>query len=105
MSMKLDIRVSKKSDGFVFQLDPDVRKAIRETGSPVAPARKLFVTYETYDDFGREYGPVFDHVALAMTGLPKEKLAEFGGVRFIDALSDRTIYRSYFRDNANRKDR
>jgi len=100
----LVVLVSTDPDGIVFQLDSDVRKAIRGMGSRVKPARRLFVSYETNDDFRRSHGPVFDHVALVLTGLSTDKLAALGGVRFIDALNDKTIHLSRFRDNEKRKE-
>jgi hypothetical protein len=101
---KLLVLVSTDPDGIVFELDADARKAIRGIGGRVKPARKLFVSYDTHDDFRRSHGPVFDHVALVLTGLPTEKLGELGGVRFIDAMNDKTIHLSRFRANAKHKE-
>lgn len=90
------IRVTKDPDGLVFVMDGKSRQVVSDLIKPLRIPRKLFISYESEQDFGDHHGPFYDQAALLLTGLSRAQLAELGGAQFVDALTDRPIYRARF---------
>ncbi len=87
----LVIEVVSETDGYAYQLDPDSRLRIRKNVPNVSPAGRLFVGYDTKNDFEKIHGDMGLQIARLLTGLPQEQMEKLGGIEFFDVKNDRRV--------------
>ncbi len=90
--MPVVIRLTRQSHGFTFTLHPHSRSAIRRRFPDSHQASSLVIDYGTHTDFEQAYGPIWDHVAMALSGLSLEQLNQLGGYRVYDPATDTDVY-------------
>jgi predicted aldo/keto reductase-like oxidoreductase len=90
----LNIKVSKQMDGFVFGLDPLVRRELTTIFPKLQPLKSIFVSYDTKADWKNLYSRLQKHIFPALIGV--DTTAELEGkiheVRFIEAVTERSIH-------------
>lgn len=90
----LNIKVSKQMDGFVFGLDPLVRRELAIAFPKLIPLKSIFVSYDTKADWGNLYSRLQKHIFPALIGV--DNAAELEGkiheVRFVEAVTERSIH-------------
>lgn len=91
---KVVIRVGRQLDGYTFRLDPRSRAKIAESLPGPLPASSVFLSFETRDDFERVHGPMWQHVAILLTGLSESQLRNLGGSVFVDAANGQALFDS-----------
>ena len=86
---------SVNRDGATFALDRRSLARLREKfGDAVHSRTRLFVSHETEADLEAVHGSIAGQVVLMLTGLSEERLAEIGGVRFRDPVTEVDLPRS-----------
>jgi hypothetical protein len=84
VSQGVEIDVGRQRDGWTFWLSPRAKQLLRgKVPEPVLDT-SVFVGYDTKNDFEFFHGPVFEHVALLLTRLSRDQLAQLGGYFFVD---------------------
>lgn len=80
----IEIEVGRQMDGLTFRLSPESKDILRGSVPDTILNSKIFISYDTKADFESTWGAVWEHVAMLLTGLPLERLRQFGRVRFVD---------------------
>jgi hypothetical protein len=91
---KVVIQVGRQLDGYTFRLDPRSRAEIAESLPKPLPATSVFVSFETREGLERVYGPMWQQVAILLTGLSEAQLGNLGGSVFIDAANGQALFES-----------
>jgi hypothetical protein len=90
----LNIKVSKQMDGFIFGLDPLVRRELAVIFPKLQPLKSIFVSYDTKADWASLYPRLQKHIFPALIGL--DNAADLEGkiheVRFVEAVTQRSIH-------------
>lgn len=94
MPRRLVIVAGRQSDGYTFRLHPKTRDRIVEKFPDIAGPDSVFIGFDTKGQFESIHGPVWEHVALLLTGLSKDQLEQFGGYRITDVIANRDLYKS-----------
>jgi hypothetical protein len=84
----LVIYVGRQATGCAYELGPLSRKRIKEIFPQTPSAPKVFVGYETKQDFERIHGPLWEHVAIILTGLTPDQIDRLGGIRLYDPITE-----------------
>lgn len=97
---KVVIQVGRQLDGYTFRLDPRSRVTHAENLPVPLPATSVFVSVdsETREGLERVYGPMWQQVAILLTGLSEAQLGSLGGSVFIDAANGQALFESGKRD-------
>ena len=90
----LNIKVSKQMDGFVFGLDPLVRRELAATFPKLQPLKSIFVSYDTKADWTNLYARLQKHIFPALIGLDNtgDLEGKIHEVRFVEAVTERSIH-------------
>jgi hypothetical protein len=90
----LNIKVSKQMDGFVFGLDPLVRRELTTIFPKLQPLKSIFVSYDTKADWINLYSRLQKHIFPALIGV--DTTADLEGkiheVRFVEAVTERSLH-------------
>lgn len=90
----LNIKVSKQMDGFVFGLDPLVRRELTTIFPKLQPLKSIFVSYDTKADWKNLYSRLQKHIFPALIGV--DTTADLEGkiheVRFVEAVTERSLH-------------
>jgi hypothetical protein len=81
------IWVARESDGVSFALDPKDRARLGATAAKAWP--RLFVGWDTKEDYESIHGDITDQIVMVLTGLTHAKLKALGGVVFRDRTAGR----------------
>jgi hypothetical protein len=92
--MPVIIHMTRQSLGCTFSLHPHSRSAIRRRFPQAHQASSLSIEYGTRTDFEQTCGPIWDHVAITLSGLSLEQLAELGGYRVFDLEAESVVHDS-----------
>lgn len=92
--MPVVIYRTRQSHEFVFRLHPHSRSAIRRRFPQSQQASSLSIEYGTQSDFEQMHGPVWDHVAMVLSGLSLEDLSVLGGYRIFDLDTEEVVFDS-----------
>jgi hypothetical protein len=87
----IEILVGRQSDGCTYSLHPTSRKLIRRRFQSARLVPSLFIAADTRADFEAAQGPVWDQIAMILTGLSKQQMDELGGVRVYDPVNKRVL--------------
>lgn len=81
-------------DGQTFALEPrSLRRLQAQFGDALHPSPRVFIAHETHADHEHVHGRIAPQVIALLTGLSEERIAELGGVKFVDAVTDRELPR------------
>jgi hypothetical protein len=86
------ILIGRQSDGLSYMLSPSSKKLIRKKfpGSNIAPGG-VFISTATPSDNETVQGPIWDQVAIILTGLSLDQLEQLDGYQIYDPLTHRTL--------------
>ena len=85
------INIGRQSDGCTYQLYPRSRLEIGRRFPGVRPAPSVFVGYEAQSEFESSHGPMWQQIAMLVTGLSVGQMQEMGGVKLYDPADEREI--------------
>lgn len=88
------ILMRSHSLGADFSLHPHSRILIRRRFPQASPVSSMSIEWSTKDDFEQQHGPIWDHVAVVLTGLSLDQLQTVDGYQVYDLLRERMIYDS-----------
>jgi hypothetical protein len=88
------IHMRRESLGATFSLHPHSRRLVLRWFPKARPVTSVSIEYGTLFDFEQSHGPVWDHVALVLTGLTSDQLAQIGGYLIFDLLQEKTVFES-----------
>ncbi len=91
VSRGVEIDVGRQRNGLTFQLSPHAKEILRGKVPEPVLNTSVFVSYDTKSDFEFFHGPVWEHVALLLTRLSPDQLAQLGGFVFVDRSRDDEI--------------
>ena len=85
------ILIGRQSDGRSYTLSPSSKKLVRKKfpGSTIAPS--VFITTSTHSDFAAVHGPIWDQVAIILTGLSSGQLEQLGGYQIYDPVAQQIL--------------
>lgn len=92
----ISIYTGLQPDGRAFALHPQSRAIIRNKYPHAARVDNVFVGLAQAADWtstGQSEDALYDQIALLLTGLSEEQLAEFGGFRVYDPAKEEEVYR------------
>jgi hypothetical protein len=92
--MPVVINVTRQALGITAALHPHSRTAIRRRFPNARRVSSVYVEYETEAEFKHAHGPMWDEIALVLTGLTADQLQELGGYRVFDPVAEKTVYES-----------
>jgi hypothetical protein len=89
----LTIVQERDEDGLQFRLDPASVARLEEQGPKAAREhRTVRVPFDVKDEFEPVHGSLYAHVGQWLTGLSREELLHWGGVRFVEDGKEVTIW-------------
>jgi len=88
----IEILVGYEADGVVYQLPPREKRRILALDLPTKPVRRVFVGYDTKEQFEQTFGPIAGQALLLLTGMTPRKINELGGVRIRSSASDKPVF-------------
>lgn len=91
---KILIEVGVQTDGYNFRLSPKTWSFLTDEDSGAKPARGIFVGHDTHRDYQLIHGPMWDQVALLLTGLSAARLEELGGYEFVEAKTGKLLHKT-----------
>ena len=87
----IDILISRRSDGCTYSLSPTSRKLILKSYPKSNLAPNVFISTMTQSDFENTHGPIWDQVAIILTGRSEPQIKHLGGYRVIDPAAKRVF--------------
>jgi hypothetical protein len=90
--MKINIDVNKQPDGYTFVISPTTQKNIKETIPHATPASKIFVDYDTKQDFNMLYGKLEHYIFPALLGIDEEQIELIDEIIFRDIFTKEVLY-------------
>lgn len=90
------IHVGKQNEGYTYSLHPKSIIDIRHSFPDAIVSSPLLIPYNVKVDFELMNGPVFPHVIAVLTGLSSQELDDIKQINFIDPLTKKNIYSSYY---------
>lgn len=90
----------RRSLGMTFSLHPHSRALVRRRYPDAQQVSSISVEYGTRHEFEELHGPIWEHVAIMLTGLSIDQLDQLEGFEIIDASTWQSVYAS-FRDPAH----
>ncbi len=88
------IFMRRHSLGADFSLHPHSKAFIHRRFPQSRPVSSISIEWNTKSDFEQEHGPIWDHIAVVLTGLSLEQLATLGGYQVYDLMREQTVYDS-----------
>lgn len=90
--MKVNIDVNSQPDGYTFVINPSEKKLIKETIPNAAPASRLFVDYDTKENFTVLYGKLEHYIFPALLGIEEEQIELIDEIIFRDIFTKQVLY-------------
>ncbi|HMD98779.1 MAG TPA: hypothetical protein VKM93_15790 [Terriglobia bacterium] len=94
---KIVVDVGEQMNGITFRLSPKTRAFLSSRLTKIAPPSSVFVSHETASNFENYPGPLWEHVAMILTGLSEKKLKELGGFEFVTPVGGKVWFESAVR--------
>jgi hypothetical protein len=88
------ILMRRHSLGAELSLHPHSKTLIRRRFPEARPVSSISIEWSTKSDFEGEHGPIWDHIAVVLTGLSLEQLAALEGYQVYDLMAERAVYDS-----------
>lgn len=87
------INVHKDMDGYTFSVPPSVRKLVVSKFPQANPVSRLFVGFDTRDDFELHHDRIERHISPVLLGLSsKRELKKFSPIQFVMRPSGKILY-------------
>jgi len=77
-----------------FSLHPHSRTLIHRRFPNSRPVSSITIEWTTKDDFEQVHGPIWDHIAMVLTGLSIEQLETIDGYQVYDLKTEQTVFDS-----------
>jgi len=84
--------VGRQSDGITYGLHPNTLKRIHQQFPQVRQTPSVFIGSDTQTNYETSVGPIYDQVAILLTGLPRDKVRELGGYRVVAPITDLVLH-------------
>ncbi len=88
----IDVLVGRQSNGWTYALHPNSLQVIRKHFPAVHPRPSIFLGRDAQSDYEVASGTRYDQIAVLLTGLSLEELAELGGYRIVDPITDLVLH-------------
>lgn len=88
------ILMRRHSLGADFSLHPHSRTLIRRRFPEARSVSSISIEWSTRGEFEQQHGPIWDHIALVLTGLNTEQLEILEGYQVYDLMAERVAYDS-----------
>lgn len=85
------ILMRRHSQGAEFTLHPQSRMLVKRRFPDARPVASVSIESTTMQDFEQQHGPIWEHIALVLTGLSTAQLAELGGYEVVDVHREQTV--------------
>lgn len=92
--MPVIIQMRHQSLGQTFDLHPHSSSAIRRRFPQARQASNLSIEYGRDLNIEETYGPIWDYIAIMLSGLSHEQLADLGGYQIVDLKTDSVVHES-----------
>src|SRR5208282_5864162 len=94
---KIIVDVGEQMNGTTFSLSPKTRAFLSPHFRNVVPPSSVFVSHETASNFENYHGPLWEHIAMILTGLSEKQLKELGGFEFVTPVGGKVWFESAVR--------
>ena len=98
--MLITILMRRNSRGADFALHPHSQRFIQRRFPDSHSIASISIESTTLDDFQRQHGSIWDHIAQVLSGLTMEKLASIGGFVIVDPAREQIVYQVNLRQPA-----
>ena len=78
-------------DGYTFSIGPSIREFIRKHFPNSHPANKIFVDYDTKNNFEATIGTLENYIFPALLSIDEKDLKQIGKIKFVDTLTGKTL--------------
>lgn len=89
--MPVVILMRRRSQGAEFTLHPQSSLLVRRRFPDARPVASVSIESTTMHDFEQQHCPIWEHIALVLTGLSMAQLAELGGYEVVDVRREQTV--------------
>jgi len=96
----IEILVGYEADGVVYQIRPRDKRRILALALPTKPVRRVFIGYDTKEQFEQTYGPIVEQAVILLTGLTSKQINDLGGLRIKSPSSDKPIFEGMIEETA-----
>ena len=90
----VNVLVGRQSNGLTYALHPNSLQVIRKHFPAVHPQPSIFLGRDAQSDYEVASGTRYDQIAVLLTGLSLEELAELGGYRIVDPITDLVLHKT-----------
>lgn len=90
MSM-LIIESTSQGNGWTFRLSPETRVALERRFGRAGVGSSLFLGTDARPSYRELHPPLWDHIAVLLTGIGLDELEEVGGYRVVDVRSGKVV--------------
>jgi hypothetical protein len=87
----IDIVVNRRSDGLSYGLSPISRKLISKCFPSATSAPSIFIAGAGQSDVDA-HAPLWDHIAVILTGLSETQIKQLGGYRVVDPVAKQVLH-------------
>jgi hypothetical protein len=77
-----------------FSLHPHSRELIRRRFPDARPVSNISIEWTTKSDFEQQHGPIWEHIAMVLTGLTLDQLNSLGGYQVYDLMAEQIAFDS-----------
>jgi hypothetical protein len=84
----LEIHFGSQHSGYTYVLDTYTEEVIKHRFPQACQVMSVFIETDTTRDFEENQGPIWDYLAIILTGLTKEQLDEMGGYRIHHPITE-----------------
>jgi hypothetical protein len=87
----LTIEMTTQGNGWTFRLNPESRSALQQRFKKVAIGSSIFVGTDTRRSYEDIHGPMWDQIAMLLTGLSLRQIEALGGYQIVDVRNGRVF--------------
>jgi len=87
----LTIEMTTQGNGWTFRLDPKSHALLTQRFDQIAIGSSIFVGTDTRRSYEEIHGPMWDQIALLLTGLSLDQIEALGGYQVVDVRSGRAL--------------
>ena len=87
----LTLEMTTQGNGWTFRLSPKTHALLKQRFDHAAIGSSLFVGTDTRRSYEEIHGPMWDQIALLLTGLSLDQIEELGGYQVVDVRSGKML--------------
>jgi len=90
--MKVTIDVNRQPDGYTFVLGLSEKRNLKVVIPNATPASRLYIDYDTKEDFATLYGKLEHYIFPALLGIEEDQIDLIDKIIFRDIFTNKILY-------------